>query len=389
MKRNKLQLYLIGLLWWGLLAGCTASPVEEDMPPDALLVEVCFARPDLGMPMMLTRAGEAPTPTPEPEPLPEGSTVRIAAYHRGNVSEITQPVNFSATAPDFEATYVVAADGSLARCLVDEAGKQIAGDAENLAVRSGVYDFYAVSPARELTNTGGTYKITNIPHKEDVMTSFVRGVTVSESSRQVALATFSRKCALVVFNVASSISNVLPFERLYATRLTVSRISVSGASLVAGEETTGISPTGGDDDPGAQVVFEEREFEPVGVAPGATDIGLNKTKGVLLPKNETPFDVEIDVQRDDQVATLRATIENIFFEEGKRYTFTLEVKNNASSLQMTVVDWTPYLFTDTNVGGPPGGGPYPDPDINLGIGTTLTVASWTEIPWSDTNVGGV
>lgn len=384
MKRKQLLFYLAGLL---VLAGCMASPVEEITPEGARLVEVSFAKPDLGMPEVLSRAGEGEVT--DPTPLPAGSTVRIAAYLRGNVGETTQPAVFSATAPDFEATYVVEADGSLSRCLVDDAGKRIAGDAESLVVRSGVYDFYAVSPARKLAmSADGTYKITDIPHKEDVMTSFAREVTVSESSREVKLATFSRKCALVVFNVAPSKENVLPFSRLHATKLTVSRISTSGASLVAGGEDTGIPPTGGENVAGAEVVFEKGEFEPVELAPDAIDIGLNKTKGVLLPKNATAFDVEIEVERDEKTATLRATInKSISFEEGKRYVFTLEVKNNESSLLMTVVDWVSYTFTDSNVGGPDGGS-YPDPDINLGTGTTIIVAKWIEIPWYDENVGG-
>lgn len=384
MKRKQLLFYLAGLL---ALAGCTASPVEEIRPEGARLVEVSFAKPDLGMPEVLSRAGEAEGT--EPTPLPAGSTVRIAAYLRGNVGETTQQAVFSSTAPDFEATYVVETDGSLARCLVDDAGNRIPGDAESLVVRSGVYDFYAVSPARKQAKAAdGIYRITDIPHKEDVMTSFAREVTVSESSREVMLATFSRKCALVVFNVAPSKENVLPFSRLHAKKLTVSRISVSGASLTAGGEDIGIPPTGGEDVAGAEVVFEEAEFEPVELASDANGVGLNKTKGVLLPKNATSFDVEIEVERDEKTATLRATIDkNISFDEGKRYVFTLEVKNNESSLLMTVVDWVPYTFTDTNVGGPDGG-TYPDPDINLGTGTTITVAKWIEIPWSDGNVGG-
>lgn len=384
MKRIQLLFYLAGLL---ALAGCTASPVEEIRPAGARLVEVSFAKPDLGMPEVLSRAGGAEGT--EPTPLPAGSTVRIAAYLRGNVGDASQPVVFSTTAPDFEATYVVEADGSLVRCVVDDAGEKVAGDAESLVVRSGVYDFYAVSPARKLAMAaGGTYQITDIPHKEDVMISFAREVTVSESSREVKLATFRRKCALVVFNVAPSKENVLPFSQLYATRLTVSRISLAGASLAAGEDT-GITPTGGEGVTDAEVVFEEDEFVPVEGDSEVADIGLNKTKGVLLPKDASPFDVEIVVQRDDKVATLRATIDmNISFDEGKRYVFTLEVKNNESLLQMTVLDWTTYSFVDTNVGGGPNDGGYPDPDINLGTGTTVTVASWQEIFWSDANVGG-
>ena len=92
--------------------------------------------------------------------------------------------------------------------------------------------------------------------------------------------------------------------------------------------------------------------------------------------------------RNDETATLKATIDkNITFDEGKRYIFTLEVKNNESSLLMKVLDWNAVVFTDDNVGSPDT--PYPDPDINEGIGTTVTVATWTKIMWSGNgDVGG-
>ena len=43
MKRY--LIYLIGLLFCGLLIGCTAGPVE-DMPETAQLVAISFGKPD-------------------------------------------------------------------------------------------------------------------------------------------------------------------------------------------------------------------------------------------------------------------------------------------------------------------------------------------------------
>ena len=219
------------------------------------------------------------------------------------------------------------------------------------------------------------------------MTSFVRGVTVTKTARQVTLQTFSRKCAMLVFNVAPSPGNALPFDRLYGTSLVIKKISSSGAALLAGSDT-GILPTGGSEGAEAEVLFSEEEFEPVEPGSDPDNCGLNKTKGIVLPKNNQPFDVEITVVRDNETATLRATIDrNISFDEGRRYIFTLEVKNNESSLIMKVLDWNAIAFKDENVGGPDT--PYPDPDINEGIGTTVTVARWTEIVWSGNgNIGG-
>lgn len=383
MKTNCIQLYL-RMLGCIVLTGCTVGLVEGNPPEDARLVTVCFSKPTLGAPTVLTRAEE--TAVPSSTPLPEGATLRIGAYFRGKVGEQTSPVSFSTTAPTFEATYVVKSGGYLSLCEVDDTGKQIVGDTEEMVVREGVYDFYAISPARKrIKDSDGTYKIKDIPHKEDVMTSFVRGVRVSQSSREVTLNTFSRKCAQVVFNVAPSRENVLPFSRVYATRLKVSKISSSGAVLIIGEDT-GIPPTGGDTGNPGQVVFDVDEFEPV--ESDTNHVGLNKTKGILLPKNTEPFDMEIEVQRDDEQATLKATIDkSISFDEGKRYVFTLEVKNNESRLQMKVLDWNTILFADANVGAPDK--PYPDPDINEGIGTSFTVAVWKEIIWSGNGeVGG-
>lgn len=380
-----MQLYLIRLLAGGLLAGCTAGPVEEIVPEESRPVAISFGKPDLGVPELLTRAGEEVTPLPTL--LPEGTTVRIGAYFTGYVGEKLQEASFSTTAPSFEATYVVGADGTLSPCCVDGNGKKIDGEAKGLTVRGGVYDFYAVSPARPLQEgNDGYYKITGIPHKEDVMTSFVRGVAVTKDSRQVTLGTFSRKCVQVVFNVAPSPENALPFDKLYGTGLVIKKISSSAADLIAGSDT-GISPTGGAAGLEAQVVFTAEEFEKVEPESDPDGCGLNKTKGVVLPKNNLPFDVEITVVRDNETATLKATIDkNISFDEGKRYIFTLEVKNNESSLLMKVLEWNAIAFRDDNVGGPDS--PYPDPDINEGIGTTITVATWKVINWSDMNVGG-
>lgn len=389
MERNRVQLYLLYLLWLLagiLLVGCTAGPVEEIVPEESRPVALSFGRPNLGVPELLTRAGEVATPPPTP--LPAGATVRIGAYFTGNVEDVPAEASFSTEAPLFEATYVVGDDGSLSPCCVNGNGEQTAGTAKGLSVRSGVYDFYAVSPARPLLQgSDGFYKITGIPHKEDVMTSFVRGVAVTKTTRQVTLRTFSRKCAMLVFNVAPSPGNALPFDHLYGTSLVIRNISSSGAVLLAGTNT-GILPTGGGTEANAEVTFTTEEFEPVDPDSDPDNCGLNKTKGVVLPKDNQPFEVEITVVRDDETAILKATIDrNISFDEGKRYIFTLEVKNNESSLIMKVLDWNAIAFRDDNVGGPDT--PYPDPDINEGIGTTVTVARWTEITWSGNgNVGG-
>ena len=84
MKRDRIQLYLIVLLVGGLLAGCTAGTVEDVVPEESRPVELHFSKPDLGTPVLLSRAGEeAVVPAASATPLPEGVTVRICGYLRG------------------------------------------------------------------------------------------------------------------------------------------------------------------------------------------------------------------------------------------------------------------------------------------------------------------
>ncbi|MCD8269206.1 MAG: hypothetical protein LUD46_12665 [Parabacteroides sp.] len=120
MKRSRVEIYLLGVLAGSLLAGCTAGLVEEIVPEESRPVALNFGKPDLGMPELLTRGGEDIMPTP----LPQGATVRIGAYFRGSVESAQPSVSFSASAPSFEATYVVGADGSLSPCLADATGKK-------------------------------------------------------------------------------------------------------------------------------------------------------------------------------------------------------------------------------------------------------------------------
>lgn len=374
MKRNRIQLYLFGILAGSLLAGCTAGSVEDVVPENSLPVTLSFGKPDLGIPELLTRAGT--NVAPAATLLPEGSTVRICAYFVADVGEEYGQASFATTKPSFEATYVIDKNGAMKPCNVDAEGNPSGGDAKELTVRGGIYDFYAVSPARPLENDNGNYAITGIPHKEDLMTSFAREVTVTKSSRQVTLGSFVRKCAMVVFNVAPSEDNALTFTNLYGTKLVVSQISSSGASLIAGEDT-GISPTGGGSGTGAQVEFGTDDFEVVDAGSDPDGLGLNKAIGVVLPKNNQPFNVEINVVRNNKTETLRAVIDKkISFEEGKRYIFTLKVNNKESQLLMKVVGWNTQVFRDDSVGAPDG--PYPDPDIVEGIGIAETIATWTE-----------
>lgn len=377
-----------------LLSGCTAGLVEETVPEEAQPVELSFGHPCLEVaPAMRAEAAD--------EALPEGTTLRIVAYRLGEEGASGVPsVNFATTAPFAQATYVVGKDGSLSPCRVDAAGKVTAGSGQPLSVRLGLYEFYAVSPARPLTNAGDEttpdWRVGGIAHKEDVMTSFVRQFTVSASNREVTLQSFVRKCARIEFNVAPAKTSET-ITTLRGTALLLTKLSPSGASLPAGDATAVIPVAGGVDGESGTIRFTDKDFTPLSPpAEPATDLPagetvvaeLNRTASVVLPKAAAPFDVSVTVSRNGSAATLCATIggkEGVAFEAGKRYVFTLEVDDKTTRLLLSVSPWdTPDYGNPEAGGGVPGGPPVVDDGTAFGI----VVALWKDIEWTDPSVGG-
>lgn len=371
MKRFSVNLFILLAACLLSESGCTGGFVEEG-EDEAGFITLSFAHPALDV-LPVTRTGEAP--------LSAGSTIRIAAYRLDVTGEPVNAADFSVTAPTVEATYVVDDKGGLQPCRVDAEGKQISGEGEEMVVQAGMYDFYAVSPARPLTREEGKWQITGIPHQEDVMTSFVRGVTVSQVSRVVQLRAFHRKCAQVVFEVTPTQKNIVPISSLCGTRLELADISTAGASLTAGENEA-IPPSGGDKTEAGKFSTTDFVVLPDPENPAEPHpLGLNRATTILLPKNSEAFHIAVTVSRNGIAVTLKATIsQQIVFEEGKQYVFTLEVENDRSLLRLSVYDWSPFSLTDNNVGGAPSGRPT-EPGVTPGTPFGLKVADWDNIPW--------
>lgn len=371
---------LVAAGWLGL-AGCTECAVEDIVPDESQLVLLDIAAMNLGMPEVLTRA------TTDPVPLPQGATVRVAAYYLGLANEGSQVADFSTDVPFAEATYVVGAGGSLSPCLVDETGRLVGGDAKGMFVRSGIYDMYAVSPARPLQELpGGSRGIAALSHKEDIMTSYARSVTVTSKGGTVQLLPFVRKCALVVFNVAASPDFGANMKTLKGTRLQLTGMSESGAILRAGVNQS-IAKTGGTTDAVGTIEFESAAFEAVAADSDPKGLGLNKVTAEVLPKNGEPFEVAITVMRNGVSFVLKATVnQHITLDEGKRYVFTLLVDNDVSYLTLRVLGWNVISFTGDIGGKETKSGqtnPVPfDPDICEGFGTPVVVAEWKRTDWN-------
>lgn len=389
MKR--IHLYINSLVvWYGLLltgcTGCTSGVVEVEVPVVPQPIELSFNRPDLGLPVE-TRAAT------DPVFLPKGATVRIAAYLRresSGGSGTTSDVAFPTTPPTAEATYEIGDNGTLSPCPVDNNGIKSAGTAKGISVLSGTYDFYALSPARALTErVPGRWQTSDIPQKEDIMTSLSRGRKIVPSQRTVTLETFQRQCALIVFTIAPSAKNAVPLTSLKGTALKLTGVSRTGASMIAGEAIPATLAVGPDENDSLK--FVASEFIPVSAISDPDCLGLNQVLGEVLPKTAVPFDVAITVARNSiEGITLKARIDSpapIAFEAGKCYVFKLLVENDESLLTFIVLPWNSIYFANPDIGGTPGDRP-PGPVIDAGTSIGLTIARWTHIDWADNSVGG-
>lgn len=142
------------------------------------------------------------------ENLAPGSTVRVLAYTRraaGAAADIERDTYVA------EATYRVKDDYSLEPCVVDGMTGVATGTAgaSPMRLRTGTYDFYALTPALSLTG----HKEASVAHGTDYACSLTAACAVATrqdvSTQTVVLATLERKCSRLAFSITRKAENVV------------------------------------------------------------------------------------------------------------------------------------------------------------------------------------
>lgn len=142
-----------------------------------------------------------------PENLAPGSTVRVLAYTRraaGAAADIERDTYVA------EATYRVKDDYSLEPCVVNGMTGVATGTAgaSPMRLRTGTYDFYALTPALSLTG----HKEASVAHGTDYACSLTAACAVATrqdvSTQTVVLATLERKCSRLAFSITRKAENV-------------------------------------------------------------------------------------------------------------------------------------------------------------------------------------
>lgn len=324
--------------------GCSRS---EDPAPATGTVELRFALGGISVeaaPVGMTKAAA--------ERLAAGTTVRVAAYVRsGSDADLTQDSHAA------EATYLVQDDGTLTPCTVDASGASTGtAGASHMYLRSGTYDFYALTPALPLSDN----KQVSVGHGVDYACSLTPARTVGGThGRNVALAMLERRCSRLCFSVTRRAENV--------SSVRIDAVSLSGIAHAPAVGFLGSSlPLGAND---GSYAFPAGTFSQ-GDQPYKYS-GLDE----VLPKSNAAFDLAMRVVFNgaDEATCLSARIPAMAFAPGLRYSFDLSLQGPFIVLTLQVTPWNTDAVWDTAMGDPPYG--------------SVTVGSWEIGGWT-TDVGG-
>ena len=315
------------------------------------------------------------------ENLAPGSTVRVLAYTRraaGAAADIERDTYVA------EATYRVKDDYSLEPCVVDGMTGVATGTAgaSPMRLRTGTYDFYALTPALSLTG----HKEASVAHGTDYACSLTAACAVATrqdvSTQTVVLATLERKCSRLAFSITRKAENV---AKAVINSVELSGIARSPAAALLCENL----PTGTND---GGYEFPQGTF-----VQGAEPYQYSGTDEVL-PKSDAAFDLQMSVtfNEADRATDLQATVPAMAFDTGKRYNFDLSLQGGFIVLTLQVTPWNVDPVWDTSVGEPPYAsvvvGSWEIREWSGEIGgnfvPVLDPGSWSENPQWDSEIGG-
>lgn len=292
-----------------------------------------------------------------PVNLAKDVTVRILAYRRTGAT-----ANISSDTYIGENTYVADADGKLTACVVDANGKKITGTPTELRLIQGDYDFYAITPAVETKDN--LHEEVEIGHGVDYATSLTTQ-SIAPGSGTVNLNTLDRKCSMVDFAIAPKYNNVSSLSIKSATLESMAK------SPLQGNLAQDLSAAATNDE---SVTVEQGLFKDDPEAP--TDKIKILGSKVLLPKTKANFKLGMEVffnGSSTSTVLTPATIKDLAFTKGNRYTFSIALKGGNVTLNLTVSGWT-----DVN---------WNVDDLGATNSITVTVGTWTDVNF-DTSIGG-
>ncbi|WP_321480433.1 BF2992 family fimbrillin-A clan protein [uncultured Bacteroides sp.] len=298
---------LLIIVFVSTLFSCT--PSEEAVNSRQVALKFSFKNVNVLLPVQSRSA----------ENIAKDSTVRVLVYQRAGSS-----ADLSTDTYMGEGTYVVKADGSLQVCTTNDNGNKTSDTGIDISLRSGTYDFYAITPALKVTRAGGA--TISVSNGRDYATSLTENVVIngSESTQTVALTTLDRKCAQLVFNIdrGAEVVTSVAIDELSLTGLATSpTIGNLGDNLPTTDHLGSISL-------GSSAFTAD-----------ATNAWKASGSVVVLPKSSATYTLNLTA-RFNGSSTPRAmtvTMPAIAFEKGTQYTYALQLYGDKIVLNLTSV----------------------------------------------------
>lgn len=268
-------------------------------------------------------------------------------------------------------------------------GSGVLEPVSSLLLRTGTYDFYALTPDLAVANVDhegdGAKCAVAVEHGMDYATSLTAGQTVSEASPTVVLNDLGRHCTKLIFELMPKAGNIRSVDIASAGLTNMTRAPVS-AILNTALPIMGVSKS-------EELTIEGREFS-------VPDDDLNTSAfAVVLPREAGKFKFKMNVAFNErELAEFVADMpETLAFTAGTQYTFTLKMKGGSVELILTVLPWNDSVMQEQDDIGAFAPTPilihvgtWEDVEIpgNTGAGnTTVGVGKWVANPEVDAEIG--
>ncbi len=269
--------------------------------------------------------------------LDAGATMRVLVYQR-----VGSSANLSVDTYITENTYAVSSDGSLNPCITDDNGNKTSDTGTEMVLRSGVYDFYAITPALKVTRTGGA--TVNVPNGRDYATSLTENIVIdaNNNAQTVALTTLERKCVKLTFNIdrgATSVKSVIIDELKLENLSTTPMVGATIASdLPVNTEKNGV------------LTLTTSDF-----TADAIDAWKASASAIVLPKSAGSLQLTLTAHFNGHstARTMTVAVPDIVYEKGKEYIYLLKLYGDQIVLNLVSQGtWNNPVSLDTELGLP-------------------------------------
>lgn len=304
-----------------LLVSCRQDaivPEEEDCYP------VTFSLPQVEI---LTRATNS-------EPLTEGSTLLVAAYNPKNVLV-------------GQSKYVV--NGGMLELATDETA---------LYLPAGTYYFCTIAPQQTLSDDGR--KMT-VAQEVDLLSSVTRAQMLPEPT-SIELNDLEHRASQISFTVRVVMTNT-PITEFKVKTITVDGMVLPAADNYLLPANEWVMPAAGETNRFGELVIDNTSNDKFDFQENAPDgksgkfYNIQKEPLIVYPRPASTFqatitlDVKEGVDGTTEQKTVKATINKLAFEPGKRYQFEVNYGWDFVTFNVKVSTWTSVDNAQGSVGG--------------------------------------